>query len=107
MLTLSIGTTRFGPCRAQGVGAACVTRILFLGNSYTYFNDLPAMVSDLAQYGKQRTVQTRTVAPGGWRLRDHWEKGTARQLLDGEKWEFVVLQECTLVIRKYVRAQSK
>jgi len=44
---------------------------------------------------------------GGWRLRDHWEKGTARQLLDAEKWEFVVLQECTLVIRKYVRAQSK
>ena len=35
------------------------------------------------------------------------EKGTARQLLDAEKWDFVVLQECTLVIRKYVRAKSK
>jgi hypothetical protein len=93
MLTLSIGTTRFGLCQAQGVGARCVTRILFLGNSYTYFNDLPAMVSDLAQYGNQCTVQTRMVAPGGWRLKDHWEKGIARQLLDAEKWDFVVLQD--------------
>jgi hypothetical protein len=72
-----------------------------------YFNDLPALVFDLAQYGNQRTVQTPMVAPGGWRLRDHWEKATARQLLDAEKWDFVVLQECTLVIRKYVRAKSK
>ena len=74
---------------------------------HTYNNHLPAMVSDLAQYGNQCTVQTRMLALGGWRLRDHWEKGTTRQLLDAKKWDFVVLQECTLVIRKYLRAKSK
>jgi hypothetical protein len=93
MLALSIGTTRFCLCQAQGVHATCVTRILFIGNSYTYFNDLPDMVSNLARYRNQCTVQTRMVAPGGWRLKDHWEKGIARQLLDAEKWNFVVLQE--------------
>src|SRR5262249_13693322 len=89
----SIGTIGFGLCRAQGVGTTCVTRILFVGNSYTYFNDLPEIVSGLARYGNQCTVQTRMVAPGGWRLKDHWEKGIARQLLDAEKWDFVVLQD--------------
>jgi len=107
MLTLSIGTTKFGLCRAQGVGATCVTRILFLGNSYTYFNDLPAMVSNLAQHGNQCTVQTRMVAPGGWRLKDHWERGIARQLLDAEKWDFVVLQEqSTLGMNYWVEGKN-
>jgi hypothetical protein len=91
MLMLSIGTT--GLCRAQGMRATCVTRILFLGDSYTYFNDLPAMISDLARHGNHCTIQTRMVAPGGWRLKDHWEKGTGRQLLEAEKWDFVVLQD--------------
>jgi hypothetical protein len=93
MLALTIGTTEFCFCQAQGVGATCVTRILFIGNSYTYFNDLPAIVSNLAQYRNQCTIQARMVAPGGWRLKDHWEKGIARQLLDAEKWDFVVLQD--------------
>jgi hypothetical protein len=33
------------------------------------------------------------VAPGGWRLKDHFEKGEARRALHEEHWDFVVLQE--------------
>jgi hypothetical protein len=69
------------------------TRVLFIGNSYTYFNNLPQIFAKLAEDGGQGHVETSMVAPGGWRLKDHWEKGSARKLLDAEKWDFVVLQE--------------
>jgi hypothetical protein len=69
------------------------TRVLFIGNSYTYFNDLPEILAKLAEAGRRGKIETRMVAPGGWRLKDHWDKGTARQLLDEDKWDFVVLQD--------------
>jgi hypothetical protein len=69
------------------------TRVLFIGNSYTYFNDLPEIFAKLAEAGHQGRVDARMSAPGGWRLKDHWEKGAARKLLDDEHWDFVVLQD--------------
>jgi hypothetical protein len=72
---------------------ASATRVLFIGNSYTYFNNLPEIFAKLAEAGHAGNVETRMVAPGGWRLKDHWEKGAARELLANEKWDFVVLQD--------------
>jgi len=69
------------------------TRVLFIGNSYTYFNDLPEIFAKLAEAGHRGKIETRMVAPGGWRLKDHWEKGAARKSLDDERWDFVVLQD--------------
>ena len=68
-------------------------RVLFIGNSYTYFNNLPEIFAELAQAGGRGKVETAMVAPGGWRLKDHWEKGDARLLLRNRKWDFVVLQD--------------
>jgi hypothetical protein len=73
--------------------AAPATRVLFIGNSYTYFNNLPALVKTLAEAAGTGPVEVRMVAPGGWRLIDHWEKGEAREALRSGKWDFVVLQE--------------
>ncbi len=72
--------------------APAATRILFIGNSYTYFHNLPAMVAALAADGHHGRVDFTMAAPGGWRLKDHWEKGTLPILRRG-KWDFVVLQE--------------
>jgi hypothetical protein len=69
-----------------------VTRVLFIGNSYTYFNNLPEIVARLAEAGGAGRVETRMAAPGGWKLKDHWERGS-RAVLEGGKWDFVVLQE--------------
>src|SRR5690242_17030088 len=71
----------------------CVTRVLFLGNSYTYFNDLPAIFSELAKAGDQCTVETRMVAPGGKRLKDHWDSSASHEALNSQTWDFVVLQD--------------
>ena len=43
---------------------ADTTRVLFIGNSYTYSNDLPAMFRLLA-LSMGDTVETAMVAPGG------------------------------------------
>ena len=81
----------------QRAPAPCVTRILFLGNSYTYFNNLPALVSELARAGQQCKVETRMVAPGGKRLKDHWESSAAHEALNSQPWDFVVLQDQSML----------
>jgi pimeloyl-ACP methyl ester carboxylesterase len=48
------------------------------------------------------------VAPGGWRLNDHWEKGDALKALHEGKWDFVVLQEqSTLGVNYYVEGKPR
>jgi hypothetical protein len=87
---------------------SCTTRVLFLGNSYTYFNDLPAILSELAKAGHQCTVETRMVAPGGKTLKDHWESSASHQALDSQAWDFVVLQDqSTLGINFYFEGQTR
>ena len=68
------------------------TRILFIGNSYTYVNDLPGMFADLAASGKH-PVETRTLAEGGWTLADHVNDKNTLPTIQSEKWDYVVLQE--------------
>ena len=83
-------------CVAAAPGPA-PTRVLFIGNSYTYFDNLPEMVRQLAEAAGAGPVEVRMVAPGGWRLQDHWEKGQAPSVLKAEHWDFVVLQEQSLL----------
>jgi hypothetical protein len=67
-------------------------RVLFIGNSFTYFNDLPAMVEALAASQKKRLVHQSVVFPN-FSLQDHWEKGDARRAIASGKWDFVVMQQ--------------
>jgi hypothetical protein len=45
-------------------------RILFIGNSYTYVNDLPNLFTGLAFSGGH-PVETAMSAEGGWTFADH------------------------------------
>lgn len=82
---------------------ASVIHVLFLGNSYTYFNDLPAIFTELAKAGNQQKVDAMMVAPGGVRLKDHWDKAEAHAALNLKKWNYVVLQDqSTLGIGYYL-----
>jgi hypothetical protein len=67
-------------------------RVLFIGNSFTYFNDMPAMVEALAASQKKRFVHQSVVFPN-FSLQDHWEKGDAPRAIAAGKWDFVVLQQ--------------
>ena len=88
-LTLACSAT--GPCiRASGPGS-CL-RILFVGNSYTYMNDLPGVFTKLAGVGGHR-VETGMAAPGGWTLSAHARSAETLNQLKSSKWDIVVLQE--------------
>lgn len=67
-------------------------RVLFIGNSLTYVNDLPGMVSQLAKSGNF-IMEYDMYAPGGYRLVQHASDPAALQKISGSKWDFVVLQE--------------
>src|SRR5262249_40662188 len=68
-------------------------RILFIGNSYTYVNDLPKMLAALAKAGNQRPVVHDRETPGGCTLEKHWKDGKAVKKITSAQWDYVVLQE--------------
>ena len=71
--------------------ASC-TRVLFLGNSYTFVNDLPNTFAQLANAGKH-AAKAGVVAEGGWTLADHVQSGSTHKALRESNWDYVVLQE--------------
>jgi hypothetical protein len=82
------------PARSQAPAQTPPRRVLFIGNSYTYFNNLPEMLRGLAaSRGLEIDVQMATT--GGWKLADHWThaESAAHRLLRDRKWDIVVLQE--------------
>ena len=67
-------------------------RILFLGNSFTYFHDLPDMVAEMLQAEVGRNLV------GGAYLFQHIDPAdelctVTHKLLTEEKWDYVVLQD--------------
>lgn len=72
-------------------GSTC-TRVLFIGNSYTYVNDLPTTFADLAWSGGHR-VETGTLATGGSTLAAHMADPATVSTLASSAWNTVVLQD--------------
>jgi hypothetical protein len=74
-------------------------RVLFVGNSYIYTNDLPRTFASLAREAGVAEVMVDSVTAGGYRLEQHAadaaRAGTAlANALDGDpSWTHVVLQE--------------
>ncbi len=66
--------------------------VLFIGNSFTYVNDLPKMVSDLAR-SKGDIVEYDSVAPGGFSLANHSKNQATLDKIKAKQWDFVVLQD--------------
>ena len=83
-----------GACSEAQTGPASgrQIRVLFVGNSLTYVNDLPGMVVALAQNAGDRITQT-TVAFPNFSLEDHWNDGRALQAISASKWDLIVLQQ--------------
>jgi hypothetical protein len=68
-------------------------RLLFVGNSQVYVNDLPRMVAELARQARVDSVFVASVAFPNFGLEDHWSEGSALRALQRSKWEFVILQQ--------------
>ena len=76
------------------------TQILFVGNSYTYFNSLNGVVENMLNVSDVPAKAVRN-APGGWRLRQHFNGEVPKNgkfkptpdVLKTAPWDYVVLQE--------------
>ena len=86
MLLILFALCCLAPCQAQQRVNA-----LFVGNSYTEVNNLPAMVQQIAStMGDQLTYQSNT--PGGCTLNQHCSNHSMELIRNGG-WDIVVLQE--------------
>ncbi|MCX6296135.1 MAG: PKD domain-containing protein [Bacteroidetes bacterium] len=67
-------------------------KVLFIGNSYTYVNNLPQTIADIA-LSKGDTINYDSSAPGGYTFNLHTTNATTISKINSQEWDFVVLQE--------------
>ncbi len=78
------------------VGLQPPVRVLFIGNSFTAYNNLPEMVREMAA-SVDVNVRAEVIAPGGAWWRDHAASSGTMSTIGGSEWDFVVLQEQSMV----------
>ncbi len=86
---LAIAWLGTAPLAAQ----AAPLHVLFVGNSFTYVNDLPARFAELAEAAGLPRPVTAMVAAPDVSLEDQMSEGTAARRLAAERWDIVVLQQ--------------
>jgi hypothetical protein len=67
--------------------------VLFVGNSLTYYNDLPRILEALADSAGETPLETRMLAFPDFSLEDHWNDGRAAATIRKGGWHHVVLQQ--------------
>lgn len=74
-------------------------RVLFLGNSYTYYHDMPQVLfRNLAKAAQpDLALEVRAITEGGISLGELWQKREVQDALDRERWDYVVLQEHSML----------
>jgi hypothetical protein len=89
------------------------TRILFVGNSLTYSNNLPALVAELAAMDDVN-VTYKMIAPGGFSLEDHWNLGEVQEEMSAVHYDLVVgqqgpsaLPESQVLLKRYAEKYSQ
>lgn len=77
-----------GPPAGEGLA------VLFVGNSLTYFNDMPDIVAAISLgAGDDPPLRVGMVAFPNYSLEDHWNRGDALDAIDAGGWDVVVLQQ--------------
>jgi len=94
LLVVFLAACVANPALAQDKQAVKPTRILFVGNSLTYWTDLPKRIAGVAK-ATGRAVQVESVAYPSFSLEDHWQDGRALEAIRKGGWDYVVLQQGT------------
>lgn len=75
----------------SGVYAQDSISVLFIGNSYTYVNDLPGTLGTLAaNLGKEITIDSKT--NGGYTFQNHTTDPLTYSKIHSKPWDVVVIQ---------------
>ncbi|TNE70753.1 hypothetical protein EP331_11285 [bacterium] len=69
-------------------------KILFIGNSYTYYNSSPELLKALIhEKFPTMEIKTQLISGGGMALANHWQNEATIQTIRTGDWDYVVLQE--------------
>ena len=77
---------------ATSIHAQDTTRVLFIGNSYVYTNDLPEMLRLLSASGGKTIIKDQNT-PGGYTLQGHSTNAPSLAKIAQGGWDYVILQE--------------
>lgn len=67
-------------------------RILFVGNSLTYVNNLPKLVEEKAAE-KDIVVVTESLSKANYAIIDHWNEDFVQQAVENTKYDYVIIQQ--------------
>lgn len=67
-------------------------RILFVGNSLTYTNNLPSILEEIAR-DLGESIETTTLAFPNYAIEDHWNDGNFQKKLAEGNFEYVIIQQ--------------
>lgn len=87
-----IMTLLLAVCSLSSANGQDTLQALFLGNSYTGYNSLTQITANLAASTGDYLI-TGSNTPGGHTLEGHSTNATSLGLIQGNDWDFVVLQE--------------
>jgi PKD repeat protein len=76
----------------SSISNAEVKRILFIGNSYTYVNDLPNTLVNIA-LSMGDTIVVDNSTPGGYTFNSHSTDVNTQNKIKLGNWDYIVLQE--------------
>ena len=69
-------------------------RVLFVGNSLTFYHQMPKVLANLAISSRKfPQLYTYMYAPGGYSLERNFNEGNALKIIKDLNWDYVVLQE--------------
>lgn len=67
-------------------------KILFVGNSLTYTNNLPELVEDEAK-SRGYKIKTTTLAFPNYAIIDHWDDGELQKHIMSKDFDYVIVQQ--------------
>lgn len=94
LLCLSVGLWLAGSLFARNDNDSL--RVLYIGNSYTHYHDLPKMVQSIAANiasDFRLKISYRMLAPGGCTFRGHLQNADELAVIKAGGWDYVILQE--------------
>jgi len=66
--------------------------ILFIGNSLTFFNEMPDSLKDMAESKGKELYVDYELTKNGATLKEFWDEGKALEVIRSRDWDYVVLQ---------------
>ena len=78
-------------CSVSLISYGQITKVLFIGNSYTGVNNLPQLTYDVS-ISTSDTLIIDSYTPGGARFLNHASSAQALAKINSQQWNYVVLQ---------------